>query len=169
MTIPLDKQTLIKQLQLQPHLEGGYFRRTYGSGYSTTLPELGERLLMSSIYYLLTDDSPVGYFHRNRSDIVHYWHRGHSLTYYLVGPDGRLSTATLGPDLAAGEQLQLVVAGGTWKATRLSGGEFGLLSEAVAPGFEYADMELASTAVLEADFPELRQQQRELLASLCKS
>lgn len=165
----MNKQLLIDQLRLEPHLEGGYYRRTYSAAHSAVIDGVGERLLMSSIFYLLTDDSPIGYFHRNRSDILHYWQAGSSLTYYLIDAAGQLSQVRLGPDLAAGEQLQLLVAGDTWKATELNGGEFGLLSEAVSPGFEYRDMELATAAGLRAQFPQLAQQQGALLARLCKS
>ncbi len=65
----MDKLALIRKLQLQPHVEGGYYRRTYNSQHNSGEPQ---RSLMSSIYYLLTDDSPIGYFHRNQSDIIHY-------------------------------------------------------------------------------------------------
>ena len=152
-------------------MEGGYFRRSYTASHSTTLvsgaASGAERPLLSSIYYLLTDDSPIGVFHCNRSDIVHYWQRGSSLRYFLIDPQGSLSQVVLGPDLAAGEQLQLTVPGGYWKATRLEQGEFGLLSEAVAPGFDYDDMQLATATQLAAAFPELWQQHSALLTELC--
>lgn len=164
----MDKHQLIARLQLQPHLEGGYFRRSYGAALSTTIPGGGTRPLMSSIYYLLTDDSPIGYFHRNRSDIMHYWQGGSALRYYLIDPHGELSSSVLGPDLERGEVLQLLVSGNTWKATELCDGEYGLLSEAVSPGFDYADMALATTAALRTAFPELWSQQQDLLSRLCK-
>ena len=124
---------------------------------------------MSSIFYLLTDDSPIGYFHRNRSDIVHYWHQGGSLRYFLIDQAGTLETIVLGPDLASGEQLQLLVPGNTWKATELLGGEYGLLSEAVCPGFDYGDMELASKDTLATAFPALWRTHGQQLSALCQS
>ena len=102
---------------------------------------------------MLTDDSPRGHLHRNRSDILHYWHAGSALRYWLLKPTGQLEHVMLGPDLASGEHLQLLVPGGWWKATELVGGDFGLLSEAVCPGFEFADMELASFAVISTVHP----------------
>ncbi len=109
---------------------------------------------MSSIYYMLTDDNPAGHLHRNHSDIMHYWHAGGALRYWLITPDGELRNTVLGPDLAAGEQLQLLVPGGWWKATELVSGGFGLLSEAVSPGFDFADMTLARFADIVAAFPQ---------------
>lgn len=164
----VNKQQLIEQLQLEPHREGGYFRRTYASSESISLADKRTRPCLSSIYYLLTDDSPIGYFHRNRSDILHYWQQGSALTYYLIDPQGQFNTTLLGPDLAQGQQLQLLVPGGYWKATRLNEGEFGLLSEAVCPGFDYNDMQLASSAQLQQQFPQLWQQLGDQLAQLCQ-
>ncbi len=151
----MDKKSIIATLQLEPHMEGGYYRRTYCSEDNMTNANGSQRPALSSIYYMLTDDSPIGYFHRNQSDIVHYWHSGAALTYYLIDPLGQFSTQRLGPDIAAGENLQMTVPGGYWKATLLSGGEYGLLSEAVSPGFDYADMSLASLEDMQRSFPNL--------------
>ena len=150
----MDKTTVIEMLELEAHKEGGFFRRTYEATQAVD----DRHPTMSSIFYMLTDDSPIGHLHCNKSDIVHYWHAGNSLTYWLIDPNGQLSTVTLGPNLAEGEQLQLTVPGGVWKATELSRGEYGLLSEAVTPGFIYDDMTMASKTFLKESFPELYQQ-----------
>jgi hypothetical protein len=148
----MNKYQLIAKLALEPHIEGGYFRRTYQSDLIAKLAQ-GERWGMTSIYYLLTDDSPIGYLHRNQSDIIHYFHCGSPLMYTLLHPDGKLEKVWLGADLANGQQLQLVVPGGCWKATELESGEYGLVSEAVVPGFDYADMELARKETICKGFP----------------
>ncbi len=101
---------------------------------------------------MLTDDNSIGYLHRNKSDITHYFHGGSPLAYLIVHPDGRLDRKMLGADLERGQQLQLLVPGGCWKASELESGEFGLISEAVAPGFDYADMELATGKPCRASF-----------------
>ena len=150
----MNKQQLITKLALEPHVEGGYFRRTYQSGLTADLA-YGKRRLLSSIYYLLTDDSPIGHLHRNKSDIIHYFHSGSPLSYLIVHPDGRLERTVLGADLAQGQQLQWLVPGGCWKASELASGEFGLISEAVAPGFDYEDMALATKDLMQNLFPAL--------------
>lgn len=150
-----DRDTVIRQLGLEAHVEGGYFKRTFQADQREKIDQGdGPRFTMTSIYYLLTSDSPVGHWHLNRSDIVHYYHLGSPVHYYLIHPDGRLETAVLGPDLAAGQQLQLTVRGGIWKASHLPAGDYGLVSEAVSPGFEYADMSLGERNKLLADFPQ---------------
>jgi predicted cupin superfamily sugar epimerase len=154
----VDKQSLIDALGLQAHVEGGYFRRSFQADHRARIDtDAGPRLTLTSIYYLLTDDSPLGGWHRNRSDILHYYHLGSPVSYYMIHPDGRLETAVLGPDLAAGECLQLAVRGGVWKAAYLQGGEYGLLSEAVAPGFEYEDMTLGEAERMVQAFPRHRE------------
>lgn len=152
-----DKQSVIEALQLEAHVEGGYFRRTFQADHRAKLDlPVGERFTMTSIFYMLTSDSPIGHWHRNKSDIVHYFHLGAPVTYYLLHPDGALETATLGSDLAAGHQLQLAVPGGVWKASHLPTGDYGLISEAVAPGFEYEDMTLGTREQLYDLFPDQR-------------
>lgn len=144
------KHTLIKQLNLLPHIEGGYFVRTYQSDF-----QKNSRAFMSSIYYMLTDDSPIGYFHMNKSDIMHYFHMGSPITYFTISPTGKLETFTLGHDISAGHVLQKLVKGNYWKASVLKSGEFGLLSEAVSPGFEYSDMRIADPEELKLQFPNI--------------
>lgn len=149
-----DVNTVIASLQLESHVEGGYFRRTFQADHRPKVNTVeGERYTMTSIHYLLTKDAPTGHWHRNQSDILHFWHLGAPVNYYMIYPDGHLETAVLGPDLAAGQQLQLIVRGGVWKASHLPAGEYGLISEAVAPGFEYADMSLGKCSDLLAEFP----------------
>lgn len=147
---------LIEALGLDGHVEGGYFRRTYeASGKPRIDAGQGERFSMTSIFYLLTAGGPVGHFHRNRSDIVHYFHLGDPIEYFLIHPDGRLETVVMGPDPTRGHRLQLTVAGGIWKASHLTDGShgYGLISEAVTPGFDYADMTLGVTSDLVQRFP----------------
>ncbi|WP_414979860.1 cupin domain-containing protein [Congregibacter sp.] len=151
---------LIQSLGLEGHVEGGYYRRTYeASDQPRVHTEDGERFRMTSIYYLLTSGGPVGHFHRNRSNIVHYFHLGDPIEYVLIHPDGELQTVIMGPDPRQGHHLQLTVAGGVWKASRLNlqgAQSYGLISEAVSPGFDYRDMKLGITSELLAEFPQHR-------------
>lgn len=151
---PAATAALIAALALEPHVEGGYYRRSYESGLHSAVSG-SRRALMTSIFYLLTRRQPLGRMHRNRSDIVHFYQLGDPLEYWLLHSNGRLERRVLGPRLHRGERLQLTVPGGTWKASRLLAGPsgYGLISEAVAPGFDYADMELGDADALAAAFP----------------
>ncbi len=150
----MSSTAIIAQLDLEPHIEGGYFRRSYTAAHS-----INGRAAMSSIYYLLSGDSPVGHLHRNRSDILHFWQGGKPLHYTLVSPNGEVSHPIMGPNIAEGELLQMLVPGGYWKASelkanRLASSDYGLISEAVCPGFDFADHELASAAQIQRDHPQ---------------
>lgn len=91
----MNKESLIDELQLKPHVEGGYYNRTYMCSRSLTIfKEDGspaERPLMTSMYYMLTVDNPIDHCHKNSSDIVHYFHLGSPLRYHVVTPEGHCS------------------------------------------------------------------------------
>lgn len=151
----LTKEEVIEILDLEPHpTEGGYFKRTYESCLSIKKLD-SDRKILTSIYYMLTSDSPYGYLHTNKSDIIHYYHLGSSIKYLIISPDGSVKEHILGPDIMNGEVLQLVVKGEDWKASCLCSGEYALISEAVAPGFEYNDNEIATPEMVLQTFPGL--------------
>ncbi|GAC14733.1 cupin domain-containing protein [Aliiglaciecola lipolytica] len=149
---------LVDKLGLEPHVEGGYFKQTFKANADPVIHTAkGPRVTLTSIYYLLTAQSPIGHFHRNTSDIMHYFHGGDPITYYLIYPDGRLETKTLGSDVLSGHEFQFVVEGGVWKASTIETNQangYGLIGEAVAPGFEYEDMQLAVREELINTFPQ---------------
>jgi len=151
----LSKAEIIAALGLVGHFEGGYFRETFRPTHREKLDTArGPRGNMTSIYYMLTDDSPVDHFHTKHSDGIQFHHFGAPFTYHMIHPDGRYEAVVLGPDLAAGQVPSLAVAGGVWKAAELPAGEYGLVSEVVAPGWEMEDMILVSRAELLARFPQ---------------
>ena len=161
----LSAETVVENLALDRHVEGGFFRRTYASDYRLQTPTASDRSSMTSIFYLLATQSPIGYFHINRSDIVHYFHLGDPISYYLIHPDGKLEIVVMGNNLLAGQRLQMTVPGGVWKASQIpADGEhgFGLVSEAVSPGFDYTDMRLGYCNELLELFPQYEELIRRL-------
>jgi predicted cupin superfamily sugar epimerase len=86
---------------------------------------------------------------------MHYFHLGSPITYLILTPEGELTKVKLGVNIKCGETPQLLVPGGCWKAAFLEAGEFGLLGEAVAPGFDYRDMEIAKPEEFRDRFPNL--------------
>ncbi|MCP1476231.1 putative cupin superfamily sugar epimerase [Pseudomonas sp. EB276 TE3739] len=123
---------VIAALNLEPYVEGGYYRRAFQADDRDWLQMPGcPCYLLTSIYFLLTEDSPVGQFHFNQSDILHYFHRGDAIEY-----NRSLQTLVMGSDVLAGQQFQMHVPGRIWKASRLLEGSngFGLINVAVSPG-----------------------------------
>ena len=146
---------LIARLGLERHPEGGWFKRIHTSEQVVDTAS-GARARVTSIHYLLTTDEPLGRLHRNRSDILHYLQGGGPVEYLLLDEaSGELRSVTLGH--APGQQLFLFVPGGVWKASRLIGAaRHALVSEAVVPGFDFADHAFGDAALLER-FPQHRE------------
>lgn len=101
--------------------------------------------MANSIHYMLTKDKPIGYWHKNKSDILTYHHMGNSLLYRFIYADGGYEEVVLGTNVQKGEKIFFVAKGESWKCTELLKGDsdFGLLSEVVVPGFDWSDHEYA--------------------------
>jgi predicted cupin superfamily sugar epimerase len=140
-------------LNLQPHpVEGGSYRRTYASAGTVELPR-GQRQQSTAIYYLL-EPGTFSEMHKLDSDEIFHFYLGDPVEMLQLYPDGRSAVFTLGPDLAAGQQVQLVVQAGVWQGTRLAGeGKVALLGCTVTPGFDFADYHGGSYAKLTEKWP----------------
>ena len=148
---------IVRQLGLQPHPEGGYFRETYRASESIAAGSLdhrygGARSLSTAIYYLL-EAGQRSALHRLKSDEIFHFYAGDPLKIIEIAPDGHLTEALLGADFAAGAIPQHVIPAGAWFGA-LPVGRFALVGCTVAPGFDFADFELAETAALLAAFPQ---------------
>lgn len=153
MATPLtsDQIKALLQLEFLP-IEGGYFRRSYTAPGTVDLPR-GTRPHSTAIYYLL-EPGTFSEMHAIDSDETFHFYLGDPVEMLQLYPDGRSAVFTLGPDLAAGQHVQLVVPAGVWQGTRLiSNGKVALMGCTVTPGFEYADYHNASYAELIARWP----------------
>jgi hypothetical protein len=84
-----------------------------------------------------------------------HFYLGESLEMLLLYPDGGSAIFTLGPDLEAGQHVQVLVPAGVWQGMRLiRNGEMALVGCTVVPGFDFADYHNASFAELSAKWPE---------------
>ncbi len=153
-----DGQYWINHLDLSPHPEGGYFRATYKSDLTivqNALPSSfqGARSASTAIYFLL-GGRDFSAFHRIASDEVWHFYAGSSLVVYVINPEGNYSELHLGVGSDEGEVFQAVVKAGCWFASRVKDGVgFALVGCTVAPGFEFADFELAKRSQLVAAYP----------------
>jgi predicted cupin superfamily sugar epimerase len=140
-------------LRLEPHpIEGGWYRRTYTSAVSVALLG-GVRPYGTAIYYLLEEGS-FSEMHVLASDEIFHFYLGDPVEMLQLLPDGGSKVVTLGPDLAAGQHVQLVVPAGAWQGTRLIGeGKVALLGCTVTPGFDFADYRNASADELIRTWP----------------
>lgn len=150
--LPAAAASWIRRLRLEPHPEGGYYRRTYRS--RTPLPGHGpERVLMSAIHYLLPG-TEISRLHRLGADESWHFCTGSPLELVMIDADGGLERVILGPAVEAGQQFQAVVPAGSWFGARVTDpAGWTLVGCTVAPGFEYRDFELGERAHLVARFP----------------
>lgn len=154
----------IDQLGLEPHPEGGFFKRTYQSPHTVTREET--RPLSTSIYFLLRSED-VSHFHRLQSDEIWYYHGGSSLTVHVIHEDGSYQAIRLGPNLEQGEVLQAVVpAHSIFGSTVQDADTFALVGCMVSPGFDFADFELFAREELLAQYPQHASIIRKLTPSL---
>lgn len=145
----------IKQhLQLVPHrVEGGHYRRTYTSDVVIETPS-GVRAASTAIYYLL-ESGTFSEMHVLSSDETFHFYLGDPVEMLQLYAGGASRVFTLGPDLAAGQRVQLVVPAGVWQGTRLVGeGKVALLGCTVTPGFDFADYRSGNAAELIAMWPQ---------------
>jgi predicted cupin superfamily sugar epimerase len=155
-----DGGSWIERLNLAPHPEGGFYRQTYCADLLIgNLPPsfAGNRPASTAIYFLL-DGRDFSAFHRLRSDELWHFYAGERLSVQAISPGGDHSEIRLGCDVEAGETFQAVVKAGCWFGSRLADPEsFALVGCTVAPGFDFADFELAQREELIALYPRHRQ------------
>lgn len=143
-------QYLIKELNLLPHPEGGFYKEVYRSEENITSID---RSLMTSIYFLITG-SNVSRFHRIKSDELWFFHEGDPLIVHTLDHEGHYEHL-LGLDFTKKENPQLLVSKDTIFGSCLAeNGSYALVSCVVAPGFDFRDFELFTYDQIIAQFPE---------------
>ena len=132
----LSAADIIRMLDLKPHPEGGHFRETFRDSRC----DAQERAASTAIYFLLARGERS---HWHRIDAVETWHfyAGDALRLDIADDSG-IRVVQLGPDIIAGEQPQGIVPAHAWQAAE-SMGDWTLVGCTVAPGFEFAQFELA--------------------------
>ena len=162
-------QYYVDKLKMNPHPEGGWYIETYRSPETVLKAHLptrftGERNYSTAIYFLL--ESPqFSAFHRMKSDELWHFYAGRPLNVYVIDLSGSLEVMKLGADLDNGETFQTVVKAGCWFASRpAEQNSFSLVACTVAPGFDFADFELAKGEELTKKFP----QHKDLIQQLCR-
>jgi predicted cupin superfamily sugar epimerase len=143
---------IITQFQLEAHPEGGYYREYFRASLTVSTP-FGNRAAATSIWFYL----PLGqisHFHRLTSDEIWYWHHGGNAVLHCIAPDGTYTVHTIGAQPPATTYV-CVLPAGTWFAAEPQG-EGVLVSAMVAPGFVFADFELAAVGDLVTKFPQHR-------------
>jgi predicted cupin superfamily sugar epimerase len=158
-----NSQYWINHLKLLPHPEGGYYKETFRSTLRVSRElSTGLKQACTSIYYLLEGTDYSG-FHRLKSDEIWYFHKGAPLLVYILNHDGELNDLELS-DNSSGN-LSVVIPAGLWFAAEVANqAGFTLASCAVAPGFDFAEFEMAK----KDDLIKLHPQHLTILSRLCR-
>ncbi|MDA0577482.1 MAG: HAD-IIA family hydrolase [Verrucomicrobia bacterium] len=153
---PASAEDWIRTLGLQRHPEGGYFRETYRAKEeieSAALPPrfTGRRAHSTAILYLLAGHD-FSAFHRVRSDELWHYHAGAGLRLHVLSPDGVYTEIGLGT--GPHQSPQVAIPAGHWFAAEPADpAGYVLAGCTVAPGFAFADFELARRAELHQRYP----------------
>lgn len=152
-------QELLRLLALEPHVEGGHYRRIYESSTRMAFgDEARPRAMATSIYYLLTEGE-ISRWHRVDADELWHWYEGEAIEITRFDPgDHQLTRHILGP-VAHGAAPVFVVPAGCWQSARPLGA-YALVGCTVAPGYEWRGFSTLS------DTPDIVEQLRGIDPSL---
>lgn len=128
---------LIRQLELQPHPEGGWYRETWRA------PAPGAaRASATSIYFLL-EEGQRSHWHKVDASEIWLWHAGSPVVISTSPTDtGPVMDILLGGNILVGETPQHLIEPDHWQSAYASTG-WTLVSCIVSPGFEFEGFELA--------------------------
>src|SRR5205823_9947236 len=112
-------------LKLEPNATCGFVRVTFVSKQSIPAgglpaPFAESRPLGSALYFLVTPEAPVR-LHRIRNDQLYHYYLGGPLEVLMLHANGETEHVLVGPDIVAGQQVQLFIPGNTFHTARLVG------------------------------------------------
>jgi uncharacterized protein len=137
-------ESLITDLGLTPHPEGGHYRETYRA--AATLPS--GRSVCTAVYYLLAAGERSTW-HRLDADELWHFYRGDPLWVVELVPQAPARVTVL-----SASNPQHCVPAHTWfGAIPAPGSAFSLVGCTVSPGFEFAHFELGVGGELLTAFP----------------
>lgn len=153
-------KTLVEQLELLPHPEGGYYKECYRSPILVSTPRpdrntIVKRNMSTSILFLLTSGI-FSAFHRIQQDELWYFQGGDGVLIHEITPSGEylLHTLHINPEIGL---PQILIPAHSWFASEVvKGGAWSLSGCMVSPGFDFEDFEMADRDELSAEFPQYR-------------
>ena len=159
-------------LQLSPNATCGSVRVTYTSKLNVAAGGLpapfgDQRPLGSGLYFLVTPHAPVRP-HRIRNDQLYHYYLGDPLELFLLHGNGSVERMIVGPDIANGQRVQLLIPGNTFHTARLlGGGEWFLGGSTEWPGVvPTTDVEIGDPEKLAVEFPDVADDIRSIIASV---
>jgi predicted cupin superfamily sugar epimerase len=149
---------IIEKFNLEPHPEGGFYKRVFESKSKIRQEYLppaftGDRAFLTSIYYVISKGQ-FSAFHKLKQDEIWHLYSGGPVLVHKIDAKGVLDTVVLGHDYVAGQVPHVEFRPGTVFAAELTPHtDFAFLGCSVSPGFEFSDMQLCPTADLLSKYP----------------
>jgi uncharacterized protein len=147
-------------LELEPNATCGFVRLTFVSkaaiaAGALSAPFADGRPLGSALYFMVTPEAPVR-LHRIRNDQLYHYYLGDPLEILMLRHDGASERVVVGPDLRAGERVQLLIPGNTFHTARVIGRRRWFLGASTEwPGVVPADVETGNVGELAARYPDV--------------
>src|SRR4051812_21593390 len=92
--------------------------------------------------------------HRIRNDQLYHYYLGDPLEVFLLHADGSSERVVVGPDIRAGQRVQLLIPGNTFHTARLIGQRRWFLGASTEwPGVIPADVEIGNLDELATKYP----------------
>lgn len=137
----VDERSLIAQMHLQPHPEGGWYREIHRSAQTVRRSDGQWRSALTTILFLL-QAGEISRWHRvGAADETWHFAAGDPLELLTLAPaGGEVRRQRLGP-ADRGLAPVAVVEANWWQAAR-SVGSWSLVSCCVGPGFDFLDFNL---------------------------
>ena len=104
---------------------------------------------------MVTPDVPVR-LHRIRNDQLYHRYLGHPIEVLMLNENGTSGRVVVGPDLRAGQCVQLLIPGNTFHTARVAGRRRWFLGASTEwPGVEKVDVEIGDVEALAAKYPDV--------------
>jgi predicted cupin superfamily sugar epimerase len=171
MSADLTAEEIRSLLNLEPNATCGFVRVTFLSKDRIApgglpAPFADGRPLGSALYFLVTPGAPVR-LHRIRNDQLYHYYLGDPLEVFMLHADGTHARVVVGPDLRAGERVQLLIPGNTFHTARIMGRRRWFLGASTEwPGVVPADVEIGNLDALAARYPAVASDMRAIAASV---
>jgi predicted cupin superfamily sugar epimerase len=161
-TPELSAQNLIQHFKMQKiPAEGPWFAVTYRSDDlldEESLPDRyrGNRVAGTAIYAVQTKED-FSAMHRLATDEIWHFYGGDPLEMLLLYPDGHGQVVVVGPDVLNGQHPQFIVPRDVWQGSMPIDAKeesYAFFGNTLAPGFEFADLEMGYRDELQAHYPQ---------------
>jgi uncharacterized protein len=160
MTGDLTADEVRQLLKLEPHATCAFVRVTFISTQRIApgglpAPFVDGRPAGSALYFMVTPDAPVR-LHRIRNDQLYHRYLGDPIEVLMLHENGTSERVVVGPDLRAGQCVQLLIPGNTFHTARVTGHRRWFLGASTEwPGVERVDVEIGDVEALAAKYPDV--------------